>query len=192
MDIRLLIDRLLTFERRIRRIYLTLNERAAFPAGLRAVWKDMAEEENLHRAFLEQTAGLLNFMQSPPTIPEAVFARMDEKIAAAEAAVQRSDLNIDDALRQALLLEGSELRQLDDAWLRGFHPSIMSLLHAKMPREAAHLRRLCEATYAFSTDAALREQAEAMWATYRQQQRADDSQERRDMPGENASRPSCG
>lgn len=173
MDIRLLIDRLLTFERRIRRIYLTLNERSAFPAALRAFWKDMAEEENQHRAFLEQTVGLLNFMPSPPAIPEAAFTSMEEKIAAAEAAVQQSDLHIDDALRQALLLENSELRQLDDTWLQGFHPSITSLLHAKMPQEEAHLRRLYEATYAFSNDAALHEQAEAMWATYQKQQAGD-------------------
>lgn len=170
MIARLLIDRLLRFERRIRRIYLTLSERSEFPAEVCAFWKDMAEEENRHRAFLEQTAGLLNFMQTPPSIPEAVFTRIEEKIAMAEAAVQQADLSLDDALRQAIILEGSELRQLDSAWLEEFHPSAESLLHARIPEEGVHLRRLYEAVFTFSSDEGLREQAEVMWTTYRQQQ----------------------
>ena len=176
MSIRLLIDRLLRFERRIRRIYLTLSDRSEFPAKVRAFWKNLAEEENQHRAFLEQTAGLLNFMASPPAIPEAALTSMDEKIAAVEAAVQQSDLSIDDALRQALILEDAELRQLDNNWLKGFHPSAGALLHARMPREETHLRRLYEAISAFSTDKALHKQAEAMWSTYQQQQ-ADSARE---------------
>lgn len=176
MPIYQFIDRLLKFERRIRHIYQTLSERSAFPAKVRAFWKDMADEENCHRAFLEQTAGLLNFIQSLPSIPEAALNRIDNTIAEAEVTVQRSDLNLDDALRQALILEGSELRQLDDSWLEGFHPSMTSLLHAKMPQEAAHLRRLYEAVHAFSTDTTLHQQAKAMWRTF-QEQEADGAKE---------------
>lgn len=176
MPIYQLIDRLLTFERRIRRVYQTLSERSVFPAEVRAFWQEMADEENQHRAFLEQTAGLLNFIQSPPSMPEATLNRIDETIAEAEATVQRSDLNLDDALRHALILEGSELRQLDNSWLEGFHPSMTSLRHAKMPHEAAHLRRLYEAVHAFSTDTTLHKQAKAMWSTF-QEQEADGTKE---------------
>lgn len=163
----LLIDRLLKFERRIRDIYLTLSKRSEFSAEVRTFWKEMADEENHHRAFFEQTAGLLNFMQTPPSVAEAVFTRIDEKITAAEAAVQQADLSLDDALRHAIVLEDSELRQLDSAWLEEFHPSAESLLHARIPGEKEHLRRLYEAILAFSSDEALHQQAEALLTTYR-------------------------
>ena len=88
MPIHQLIDRLLKFERRIRHVYQSLSERSEFPARVRAFWQDMAEEENRHRGYLEQTAGLLNFMQSPPSISEAALTSIDEMIAVAEAAVQ--------------------------------------------------------------------------------------------------------
>lgn len=170
MILSLFIDHLLRFERRMRHIYLTLSERSAFPDEVRAFWKDLAEDENQHRAYLEQTAGLLNFQEATPAVLEELLARVDETIAAAEAAVQRPDLTLDDALRQALLLENSELHQLDHIWLEGFHPSVESLLHAKMPQEAAHVRRLYDAAYAFSTDRELHKQADAMWSTYQQYQ----------------------
>lgn len=170
MTLRLLIEHLLRFERRVRHIYLALSERSEFPAEVRAFWKDMAGEENHHRAYLEQTAGLLNFMEATLAIPEEALARVDERINAAEAAVQQPDLSVDGALRQTLMLESSELGQLENTWLRGFHPSVESLLHAKMPQEEGHVRRLLEATYAFSTDKELHKQAEEIWSTYQQSQ----------------------
>ena len=61
-----LIERLLRCERRICRVYLALSERVEFPPVMCACWRDMAADENAHRTYLEHTAGLLNFVVSPP------------------------------------------------------------------------------------------------------------------------------
>jgi hypothetical protein len=115
MQLYQLIDRLLQCERRIRQIYLTLSARADFPIGLRACWHDMAEEEKAHCAFLERTAGQLNFMSASPGTPETTLANVEAKIAAAETAVQQPHIRADEALRHAMCLEDGELRSLKEA-----------------------------------------------------------------------------
>jgi hypothetical protein len=69
------------------------------------------------------------------------------------------------------MLEASELRQMDDAWFQGFQPPVESLLHAKIPREEEHLRRLLDAVYALSTDVALHQQAKALCSASQRQRR---------------------
>ena len=169
MSPRLLLDRLIDFERRARRLYLALGDRAEFPAELRFFWNCMAEDERHHLAILERSAGLLDLMESPPTVSEDTLAAVEAKVATAEAAVRRPELSADEALRQALSLEGSELNSLDEAWFQGFRPTLGSLLQAMAPEEEVHLRRLVEAAQAFSVDKALHNQATAVWAAYQQQ-----------------------
>ena len=172
MQLYQLIDRLLQCERRMRQIYLRLSERTDCPSAMRAFWHDMAEAEDAHRAFLERTAGRLHFMTAPPETPETTLAHGEAKLVAAETAVQQPHLSADDALRLALCLEDGELHALEEAWCRGFHPSLESLLHVTFPEEEAHIRRLVDAVHLWSTDAELRRQAAALWATYQQQQSA--------------------
>ena len=74
---------------------------------------------------------------------------MEAKILAAETAVQQASLNSDEALRLMLQLEGSELCSLDEAWCQSFQPSLESLLHARLPDEEAHIRRLVDAVRSF-------------------------------------------
>jgi rubrerythrin len=166
MSPRLLIDRLISFERRIRRLYLTLGDRADMSAEVRFFWNCMAEDERSHLITLERSSGLLDLMESPPEVSEEVLAGIEAKIAAAEAAVQRADLSTDEALRQALILEGSEVNSLDEAWFHGFRPVLGSLLQAMVPEEARHIRRLVEAAHTCSTDKALQHQAVVLWSTY--------------------------
>ena len=139
---------------------------------MRAFWHDMAEAEDAHRAFLERTAGRLNFMTAPPETPETPLAHVEANIVAAETAVQQPQLSADDALRLALGLEDGELHALEEAWYQGFQPPLEALLHVKIPEEEAHIRRLVDAVHLWNTDVALRRQAAALWATYQQQQAA--------------------
>lgn len=162
----LLLDRLIDFERRIRWLYLTLGDRANLSAEVRFFWNCMAEDERHHLAILERSGGLLDLMESPPEVPEEALAEIEAKIAAAEATAQRTDLSTDEALRQALILEGSEINSLDEAWFHGFRPVLGALLQAMMPEEEVHIRRLVEAAQTFSTDKALQHQAAVLWSTY--------------------------
>jgi glutamate dehydrogenase/leucine dehydrogenase len=91
---------------------------------------------------------------------------VEAKVAAAEAAVGRADLSSDEAFGQALVLEGSELNSLSEAWFQGFRPTLSSLLQAIAPEEEVHIHRLVEAVQTFSTDQSLHQQAAALWATY--------------------------
>ncbi len=166
MDPNTLLDRLITYERRVRHLYLALGDRAEFPAELRYLWNTLAEDERHHLAILERSAALLDVMDSPPVVPEEVLAEIEAKVAAAEVTLQRVDLRIDEALCQALILEGSELNRLDEAWFRGFRPALGGLLHAMMPTEDTHIRRLVEGVHTFSLDKALHHQAAALWTMY--------------------------
>jgi rubrerythrin len=165
MSPHLLLDRLIDCERRIRQLYLTLGDQAGMPAEVRCFWNCLAEDERHHLALLERSGGLLDLMDSPPEVAEEVFAGIEAKIAVAEAAVQRADLSIDDALRQALMLEGSEINRLDEAWFHGFRSLLGSLLQAMIPEEELHIRRLVEAVHTFSTDTALQHHAAVLWST---------------------------
>jgi hypothetical protein len=147
-------------------MYLALGDRAAFPAELRYLWNTLAEDERHHLAILERSAGLLDLMDSPPVVSEEILAEIEGKVATAEAILQRADLGADEVLRQALILEGSELNRLDEAWFHGFRPALGGLLRAMMPSEDTHIRRLVEGVHIFSLDKALHRQAAALWTTY--------------------------
>jgi rubrerythrin len=169
MNPRLLLDRLIECERRVRRVYLTLGDRTDFPAEVRFFWNCMAEDERHHLAILERSASLLDLMDSPPETSEEALTGVAAKIAAAEAAVERPDLSSDEAFRQALNLESSEPNSLDEAWFGGFRPTLGSLLQAMAPEEEMHIHRLIEAAQAFSADTALHSQAVEVWLAYQQQ-----------------------
>ena len=117
-----LLEHLVDFERRARRLYLTLSDRSTLPAEVRFFWNCMAEDERHHIAILERSAGLLDLMELSPHVSEATLAAVEAKVAAAEAAVGRADLSSDEAFGQALVLEGSELNSLSEAWFQGFPP----------------------------------------------------------------------
>jgi hypothetical protein len=128
----------------------------------------MAEDERHHVAILERSAGLVDLLDQPPQIAEDTLTEVEAKVHAAEAAVGRSDVSGDDAFSQALILEGSELNNLDAAWFGGFRPTLGSLMQAMAPEEEVHIRRLVEAVQSFSADKALQERAAALWTGYQQ------------------------
>jgi hypothetical protein len=108
-------------------------------------------------------------MHSPPQVSEARLNSVEATVAAAETAIGQPEVSGDEAFRQALLLEGSELNSLDTAWFEGFRPTLSTLLQAMTPEEEIHVRRLVEAVHAFSTDKALQQQAATLWTTYQHQ-----------------------
>jgi len=165
----LLLDRLVAFEHRVRRVYLTLSGRPDFPPHVRAFWNYMAEDERQHAAILERSPALLDVMDSPPETSENALAILEAKVVAAEAAVGQSDLSGDEAFRLTLMLEDAELNSLDEAWFQGFRPTRGSLLQAMLPEEEVHIRRVVDAVQAFSTDEVLQRQAAALWSTYERQ-----------------------
>jgi hypothetical protein len=165
----LLLDRLADFERRVRRVYLTLGDRPDLPSNVRAFWNCMAEDERDHAAILERSTALLEVRESPPETSENALAILEAKVVAAEAAVRQSDLRRDEAFRLTLMLEDAELNSLDEAWFQGFRPTRGSLLQAMLPEEEVHIRRVVDAVQAFSTDEVLQRQAAALWSTYERQ-----------------------
>lgn len=169
MSPRSLLERLADWERRVRHVYLSLEERTTFPPEVRFFWHCMAEDERHHLAIVERSAGLLDLMQSPPEVSEARLNRVEATVAAAETAIGQPEVRSDDAFRHALSLEGSELNSLDTAWFEGFRPTLSTLLQAMTPEEEIHVRHLVEAVHTFSTDKALHEQAATLWTTYQHQ-----------------------
>lgn len=169
MNPEFLLDRLADFERRVRRVYLTLGERPHFPAKVRTFWTCLAEDERDHAAILERSTALLEVTESPPETCENALAILEAKIVAAEAAVRQSDLRSDEAFRLALMLEDAELNSLDEAWFEGLRPTRGSLLQAMLPEEEVHIRRVVDAVRTFSTDEVLQRQAAALWSTYERQ-----------------------
>ncbi|MGE0683558.1 MAG: hypothetical protein AB7P69_22000 [Candidatus Binatia bacterium] len=165
-----LFDRLIDFERRVRQLYQRWGNQKGSPAEICFFWNCMAEDERHHIAILERSTGLLDLMELPPQITEEALTAIQEKIKAAETAAQQETLSNDEALHHALILEGSELNRMDEAWFRAFRPTMTTLLQAMMPEEEVHLRRLVEAVHTFSTDDALQEQATELWSTYQKQQ----------------------
>ena len=169
MNPRSLLEHLVDFERRVRRVYSSWGDRSDFSAELRFFWDCMAEDERHHLAILERSTGLLDMIDAPPPVSTETLATIAAQVTAAEIAAQQSSLSSNEALRLTLELEGSELNNLDAAWFRGFRSTVTSLLKAMMPEEEVHLRRLVEAVHQFTTDDGLQEQAAALWATYLQQ-----------------------
>jgi len=164
-----LFERLIDFERRVRRLYRQWGDTASFSSELRFFWNCMAEDEQHHITILERSAGLLDMMESPPQISDEALSTVEAKVAAAEAAAQQATLSEDEALRHALILEGSELNRLDETWFRAFRPTLTTLLQAMMPEEEIHLRRLVEVVHELSSDETLQDQATTLWSSYQQQ-----------------------
>jgi hypothetical protein len=133
----------------------------------------MAEDETRHIVTLERSAHVPEALERPPAIADTVLASVEKAVATAEAVAQNPSVTEDDALRQALQLEGSELNRLDDAWLHGFRITTSLLLRALSPDLPSHIRRLVDAVHTCSTDEALQAQADALWASYQQQHSKD-------------------
>jgi rubrerythrin len=161
-----LLEQLLALEQRVRQVYVLLSQRQQFPVDLRTVWKALAEDETHHIVALERSAHLFSVMEVPPTIPDHVLASVEAILATAEAATQQTSLSSDDALRQALRIEGSELNHLDEAWRHGFRSTTNVLLQALAPETQKHVRRLFDAVHRFSTDTMLHAEADAVWKQY--------------------------
>jgi hypothetical protein len=170
MDPRTLLDRLIAYEHRVYRMYRTLGDRADFPVELRYLWNTLAEDERHHLVILERSAGLLDMMDSPPVVSEEILAEIEVKVTTAEVALQCADLGTDEALCQALILEGSELNSLDEAWFQGFRPALGGLLRAMIPAEDIHIRRLVEGVHTFSLDKTLHHRAVTLWMMYQSDQ----------------------
>lgn len=168
MDAKLtFVDRLLTFERRVCRIYESWAAHSVFSSEVRSFFNDMAQEEKQHLAILERSAALLNFAPAPPLTSSSQLEKIEATIATAE---QVSDtLTLDEALAHALALESSELNLLDDAWLRGFHPDLEKITQAKTPVYGDHIRRLSDAARRFTANQSLQKKAAALLSAYVQQ-----------------------
>jgi hypothetical protein len=167
----LLLDRLVDFERRVRRMYLALSDRTDFPADVRFFWNCMAEDERDHAALLGYSPALLDVRDSPPETSENALAILEAKVGTAEAAVAQPALSRDEALRVTLMLEDAELNTLDEVWFQGLRPKLGSLLQAMLPEEEVHIRRVVDAVQAFSTEESLQRQAAALRSTYERQRR---------------------
>ena len=167
------LEQLIDLERRVRQVYRLLSDRPQFSPTLQSVWKDMADDETHHIITLERSAHVPEALEHPPAITDTVLANVEKAISTAEAITQNPSVTGDDALRQALLLEGSELNRLDDAWLHGFRVTTSLLLRAFAPDLPGHIRRLVDAVHQCSTDETLHAQADALWTAYQQQPRID-------------------
>jgi hypothetical protein len=163
-----LLEQLLVLERRVRHLYVFFSQRQQFPAELRVVWEAMAEDETHHIVALERSAHLFSVMDSPPSIPGHVVESVETVLASAEASIQQPSLTSDDAFRQALRIEGSELTRLEEAWMQGFRSTTALLLQTLAPEEQLHLRRLHDAMHRFSSDTTLHAEADALWTQYDQ------------------------
>jgi|GEM_PF-7024156 len=161
-----LLERLLELEQRVRRVYIVLSQRQQFSAELRVMWNAMAEDEMHHIVTLERSAHLFSVMDTPPTIPDYVLASVQATIATAEATAQQLSLTSDQAFHQALMIEGSELNRLDEAWVHAFRSTTSLLLQTLAPQTPTHIRRLTDAVHRFSTNTTVLAEADALWAQY--------------------------
>ena len=168
-----ILEQLIDLERRVRQVYRLLSDRPQFSPALRSMWKDMADDETHHIVTLERSAHVPEALEHPPAIADAVLASAEKAISTAEAIAQSPTVTGDEALRQALLLEGSELNRLDDAWLHGFRVTTSLLLRTLAPDLPSHIQRLVDTVHQCSTDETLHAQADALWASYQQQHNKD-------------------
>jgi hypothetical protein len=160
------IDRLLSFERRVRRVYRRWAANQSFPADLRSFFGDMAEEETRHLAILERSAGLLNFAAMPLQTATAELTKIEAAIAAAERASENPDLTPEEALGHALALESSELNQIGAAWLSRFQPGFNALTQGGELAFEQHIRRLSDAIGRFTANENLHKQAAKLLSAY--------------------------
>lgn len=161
-----LLEHLLAWEQRVRQVYITLSQQQQFPSELRAIWKTLAEDETHHIIALERSAHLFSVMETLPSVPDLTIAEVETQIATAEAAVQQAHVTSDEAFRQALSLEGSELNRISETWLHGFRSTTSLLLRTQLPGTSQHVRRLVDAIHQFSSDASLHAQADTLWAQH--------------------------
>lgn len=159
-----LFEQLLALERRVRDLYVLLSQRQQFPAELRAVWEALAGDETHHIVALERSAHLFSVIDFPPSVPDHVVESVETVLATAEATIRQPSLTSDDAFRQALRIEGSELNRLEEAWMHGFRSTTALLLQTLAPEEQPHLQRLIAAVHRFSSDTALHAEANALGA----------------------------
>ena len=171
MDPRVLLEKLLNYERRVRHLYLQFGERSDFSPDMKLFWKYMAEDERHHLDLLERSSGFVDMVDKRLEVTEEVLAEIDKLLATAEKTQQQTNLSMNDALQLALLIEGSEVNSLDATWLSGFRSPIGSLLQSMLPEEEVHIRRLVEAINQFSQDKALREQSVELWVKYQKERK---------------------
>ncbi len=169
MNPHLVLERLINLERRVRQVYRNLSEHPECSPARRALWQAMAEDETHDIVALERSAYVCEAMEHPPESPDDVLVRVEAVVASAETVVQNPHLTEDEALRQALHLEESELNRLEDAWLHGFRITTSLLLRALAPDMQNHIYRLVDAAHSASTDPTLRAQADTLWAAYHKQ-----------------------
>jgi len=165
MDVPLSPDRLMQFEWRVRKVYLTLSDRVDLAEGIRFFCRCMAEDERKDISVLEESSRL-HPTNAIPRIPEADLIEVEEGVTTAEALATQAVLTADDVLRLALQIEGSTLKRLDQLWIHGLGPTFGSLLQDLAPEAEVRIRRLIEAIHLFSTDPNLREEVASLWAAH--------------------------
>ena len=171
MSPRLVLHQLIAYEQRFRSWYRTLGQRAEMSAEARFFWKCMAEDEHHHILMLEYCDRLLDLLKEPPPLSDGLLAEAEAEVITAEAALQRIDLNIDEALQYALKLETSVVKELEKMWIQRFPASVDSFFQDLEPDYEVHYRRFIEAVDALSGNRTLHDQALAVLEGYHRQQR---------------------
>lgn len=164
------VRQLLQYERRVGQIYEACSTRPEMAPALRGLWRALAEDERQHAAVLERSAVLFGFSELMPEDCAVALTALEPLVAAAEAAVLQEALSPDEALRHALVLEGSELNLLYRTWVQSFAPAYEPFLPFMVPEDAGHLSRLVEAVQRYGMDPALREESRRMQAASAHQQ----------------------
>ncbi|MBM4255051.1 MAG: hypothetical protein FJ147_04050 [Deltaproteobacteria bacterium] len=160
------LHRLLECERRVSAVYRTFGNCPTFASELRAFWQQMAEDERRHVFILQRSTTVLDLRAADAQMSPDAFSAIEQQLADAEMLLGQPNISGEEALRQAVLLEGSELNRLSDDWFRSFPPALRALLTGLMPEDNVHLRHLLEAVHAFSVNKVLQEQATALWLQY--------------------------
>jgi hypothetical protein len=163
MNPRLLLQQLIAYEQRIHCWYQTLAVRAVMPAKARAFWRSMAEDHLQCLALLEQSERVLDLIESLPEVLRDVFLNVENPVATAEAALQRVDLSVEEALQHSVSIESSALNGLVRMWLQGFSTAAGSFLPDLEHEHQVRYRRLFETIETLSHDPQLYVQALAIW-----------------------------
>ena len=166
MDVPLSLERLMSFEWRVRQVYLILSNRVDLAKEVRFFCRCMAEDERQDISVLERATQLQQTMERVPSVSEATLVEVEQNVVTAEALAARTVLTADDVLRLALHIEGSTLKRLDRMWIDGFGPTFGGLLQELAPEAEIRTRRLIEAIHTFSTDPNLRAEIAILWAEH--------------------------
>lgn len=133
------------------------------PTKVRAFWRFMADDRSQCIALLEESEECLDLIESLPEVLDPVFVNVESQVATAEAALQRVDLSVEEALSYTVNIESCALNSLVHLWLHSFSQVAESLW---LDLEHAHherFRRLVEVVATFSNDPLLHSQAVATW-----------------------------